>query len=115
MFDQYLKETLNLDMIKDPEGRGFLTYGFDCVPGADFRHVYIQDLYVLPEHRKSHIAAKMADEVGQIAKAKGYGVMFGTVSKHSKTPDRSREVLTRYGMDLYAEDKDTYWYAKELK
>lgn len=113
-YPAYLKETLSLSVLEDPEGRGFVTYGFNSIPGLSLKHCYIQDLYVEPKHRKGHVAARMADEVAELAKKEGYGLLFGSVSKHSNKPEQNVRVLEAYGMKLYAVDADTSWYFKEL-
>lgn len=100
-------------MLETPHG--FLTYGFNCVPGADFSHVYLEDLYVTPEMRKTHLASTMADKVADIARERGIEKMLGSVSKHSKTKDAAHRVLIAYGMTPYAEDQDIRWYIKDIK
>lgn len=115
MYAQYLKETLGQEYKEDGEGRGFLTYGYNCIPGVDFPHLYIIDLWVKPEHRKSHVAAQMADLVCKEAVSKGKSFCFGSVSKQSKTQEASKKVLIAYGMVLYAENEDGLFFVKEIK
>lgn len=114
MYSRYLRETLSLETLTDPENRGFLTYGFDCIPGVDFPHCYIQDIYVVPEHRKSHIAAQMADRVAVLARRFGKKVLFGSVCGTAKDPDRSMRVLMAYGMKLYSLGDNVMYFAKDL-
>lgn len=113
MYADYLKETQDKDMLKTEHG--FLTYGFNCVPGVKGPHVYIEDLYVIPEMRKTHIASTMADRVCSIAKDRGIEFCIGSVSKASKTSDRSCKVLEAYGMRKFSEDSNMHWYVKEIK
>lgn len=115
MYAQYLKETLGQEYKEDGEGRGFLTYGYNCIPGVDFPHLYIVDLWVKPEHRKSHVAANLADEVCAEAKSKGIAFCFGSISKHSQTQEASKRVLKAYGMTKYAEDDQGIWFVKEIQ
>lgn len=114
LYAQYLSETLSQHYLEDSMGRGFLTYSYDSIPGLDFPHVYIVDLYTLPEHRKSGIAAQLADKVAESAKQRGIHLMFGSVCKHSKTKDSSAKVLEAYGMKKYSEDDDASWFVKEI-
>ena len=114
LYVRYLEETLSQKYLEDPEGKGFLTYSYDSVPGLDFPHVYIVDLYTAPEHRKSRIAARLANKVAEEAKGTGRNFMFGSVCKHSKTKDASALVLNAYGMTRYSEDDDVIYFIKEL-
>jgi GNAT superfamily N-acetyltransferase len=114
-YARYLRETLGHEIHEDPEGRGFLTYGFDCIPGVDFPHCYIQEIFVAPEHREKHIAANMADHVAALARACGKHVLFGSVCGTAKNPDRSLKVLMAYGMQLYSIGDNVIYMAKGLK
>lgn len=115
MYPRYLRETLGHELYEDPEGRGFLTYGFDCIPGVDFPHVYIQEIYTTPEHRVKGVAAQMADHVAVLARACGKKVMFGSVCGTAKEPDRSLRVLMAYGMKLYSINDNVVYMAKGLE
>lgn len=99
-------------MIETPHG--FLAYGFNCVPGVSFPHVYIEDLYVIPEMRKTHIASTMADRVANIARERGITKMLGSVSLTRKGADSSLEVLKRYGMHLFAAHNDAIFVIKDI-
>ena len=114
MYAHYLRESLGHELYEDPEGRGFLTYGFDCIPGVDFPHVYIQEIYTVPEHRKNHVAASMADHVSGLAKRFGKKVLFGSVCGTGKDPDRSMRVLMAYGMKFYSLGDNVMYFAKGL-
>ena len=114
MYSAYLLESLGLETLEDADKRGFLTYGYNCIPGVDFPHCYIQDIYVLPEHRKSHVAAKMADKVAEKARKQGIRFLFGSVCGTAKDPDRSAKVLVAYGMKLYSIGDNVAYYVKEI-
>jgi ribosomal protein S18 acetylase RimI-like enzyme len=114
MYARYLRETLGLETLEDSENRGFLTYGFNCIPGVDFPHCYIQDLWVAPEHRQNHVAASLADRAAGIAKKAGIRMLFGSVCGTSKDPDRSAKVLVAYGMKLYSIGDNVAYYVKEI-
>lgn len=111
-YARYLRETQGKEVYETEHG--FLTYGFNCVPGVDFPHVYIEDIWVAPEHREKRVAAKMADHVCRLAKAAGISVCLGSVNTKSKTPDRSLRVLQGYGMKIYGAGIDAVWMIKEI-
>lgn len=112
MYARYLKETENKEMLQTEHG--FLTYGFNCVPGVSFPHVYIETLYVEPDYRKSHVASTMADRVASIAKERGITKMIGSVAVQRKGADANLEVLKRYGMRLFAAHDQTIFTIKDL-
>ena len=114
MYARYLRETLGHELYEDPEGRGFLTYGFDCIPGVDFPHCYIIDIWTAPENRVKGVATKMADHVAGLAKSMGKKILFGSVNLKGKTPDRSMKVLQAYGMNLYASETGVVYLCKGL-
>lgn len=99
-------------MLETPHG--FLTYGFNCVPGVTFPHVYIEELYVIPSARKTRVASEMADKVADIARERGITKMIGSVSLARKNADANLRVLRHYGMRLMAAQGDTVWVVKEL-
>lgn len=112
MYADYLLESQGKHTLETPHG--FLTYGFNCVPGAVFPHVYIEDLYVIPSARKTHVATEMADQVAAIARARGCKLLFGSVNARSSDPNRSLLVLQAYGMRLCSIATDTLWMVKDL-
>lgn len=112
MYAAYLLETQNKHMLETPHG--FLTYGFDCVPGVRAPHVYIEDLYVAPAARKTGVASEMADQVAMIAKERGCKLLLGSVNARSSDPNRSLLVLQAYGMRLCSIATDTLYMVKDL-
>lgn len=106
MYPAYLKEREGLETLETTHG--FALYkiqGNEC---------YIQDIYVVPEKRKSHIATQMADAVAEIAKSKGCKWLVGSVSPAANNSHASLLVLISYGMKLHKADKDIIFFAKEL-
>lgn len=85
----YFKEKGLKEIIEDENG--FATYMF--LPEG----VYIEDIYVRPEARKSGHASKYADQIAEIARAKGFSKMFGSVVPSSNGSADSFRVLLAYG------------------
>ena len=108
MFEDYANERGFGVRIFETED-GFATYWIDedsC---------YIEDIYVVPEKRKNHIASFMADEIVKIAKSKGISILYGSVNKLAKSAPASRNVLTSYGFKiLESSDEELEWYIKEI-
>lgn len=112
MYSAYLRERENKEILEDE--RGFAIYGYNCVPGVDFPHVYIQDIYTRPEWRKTGHARQLADRVAEQAKAAGFKIMLGSVDANARGAHESLQVLIAYGMRLFAADGGTIWFSKEM-
>lgn len=107
LYGQYIKEREGKSILE--KDYGFATYvinGQEC---------YIEDIYVVPEMRKKHVASELANEVVEIAKAKGCTVLTGTVSPTAKGATESLKVLLAYGFQLHSCRPDLIIFAKEIK
>lgn len=106
LYSDYLKEREGLETLEAHDG--FALYkinGNEC---------YLQDIYVVPEKRKSHVATQMADAVAEIAKSRGCKWLVGSVSPAANNAHASLLVLISYGMKLQKADKDIIFFAKEI-
>jgi len=102
----YLEERTNKHIIED--GFGFAIYSFN-------EHgVYIEDIFVLEDYRKSGHAAKLADKIALIAKVKGITKMFGSVCPSAKGSTTSLKVLLAYGMKLKSATQDFIVMEKDV-
>jgi GNAT superfamily N-acetyltransferase len=109
MFEDYANERGFGVRVFETES-GFATYYLND------EYCYIEDIYVIPEKRKSHIATEMANEIVKIAKSKGLQTLYGSVNKLAKSAEASRIVLKCYGFCFaeYLEDEELEWYIKEI-
>lgn len=110
MYRDYLKERLGDELIERPEG--FATYRY--VDDFGTPAVYIVDIYVRPDFRKTRVASEMADDICIAALKDGRKVLLGTVASSSKTATDSIKVLLAYGMDFYRCSQDGLIFRKEL-
>lgn len=62
--------------------------------------VYLRDIYVSPDYRKTGLAKDMANEVSAIAKAQGCKILRGTVDTRANNATQSIKVLLAYGMHV---------------
>lgn len=110
MYADYLKERLGDEIVLRDEG--FATYRFvdDCGTPA----VYIVDIYVRPDFRKTKIASEMADSIANIAKEKGYHRLIGSVDSTAKTATDSIKVLLAYGMQFHRQAPGGLIFKKEI-
>jgi len=108
LYAKYLTERTNKGILEVEHG--FAT--FEYLPGDI---VYIIDLYVDPEYRKSHIAAKMADTICEEAAKAGNKFLLGSVDASAKGAEISCKVLEAYGMKPYKVAKPMIFYIKPIE
>lgn len=107
MWANYLKEKTE-DLMRETE-HGFATYKY-----IDEKTVYIMDLYVDPDFRKSNVASKLADSIIEEAKGKGCVKLLGSVVPSNKNSTASLKVLLAYGMVLKSSSNDFIVFEKEI-
>ncbi len=112
MYSAYLRERENKEILQSD--KGFAIYGYNCVPGLDFPHCYIQEIYCKAEHRKSGEARRLADQISEQAKASGFKIIVGSVDGNAKGSHESLLVLIAYGMKLFTISGTLAWFSKEL-
>lgn len=78
------------------------------------KEVYIEDIYVKPEYRKSHSASHYADQIAEIGKAHGCEYMIGSVVPSANQSTISLKVLLGYGFRLLSSEDNIIWFNKEL-
>lgn len=87
---------------------GYATY-------MDFKDgIYIEDIYVRPEHRKDGIASKMADVIAMIAKTKGLNKLYGSVRPSYQYSTESMKILLAYGFKINSSAVDAIALEKEI-
>lgn len=105
-FAKYIYERMNKSIVEDADG--FATYYFSqdaC---------YIEDIYVVPEKRKSGVAKKYADKIAIEAGQKGCKVLLGSVKPSANGSTESVKVLLAYGFRIVSSQPDFIWFEKEL-
>lgn len=112
MYAEYIREREG-KLVLESE-KGFAVYGFNCIPGVDFPHAYIQDIWVKPDFRKFGEARALADSITKEAKAKGFKFLFGSVDCNAKNAHASLLVLIAYGMRLYTASGSGIYFVKEI-
>lgn len=115
MYFDYLKE-------KNPgvyfeiceKDRGFAQYSFMTLPG-DIKAVWIEEIYVRPEFRKTNLATSLSEKVQKLAKENfECVVLLGTISPTNSNSQASLEVLLAHGMKILKAEQDLIWFFKEL-
>lgn len=108
MFDAYAKERGFGPRVVHFDGQGFALFQIHD------RECYLQEIYVVPEKRRDHIASKLADKVVEIAKDHGCTMLTGSVVPSANGSEVSRKALEGYGLKLFGKDEDFEKYAKEI-
>lgn len=92
LYARYLAERESYSIIEDE-------IGFASFKIFDDK-VYLRDIYVLPEHRQSGYATKLADKVVEVAKRAGCKIMMGSVDPRLNGRDQSVAALMGYGLKI---------------
>lgn len=106
-YADYIREKTDKFIVETD--KGFVTYSY-----WPNNKVYLEDIYIAPDFRKSHHASDMADTVARTAKSKGCTVMVGSVIPSTKNSTISLKVLLNYGMNLVSSSQDIIFFEKEI-
>lgn len=108
LYAQYVTERTEDAIIESAEG--FATYRF--INGG--KSVYIVDIFVLPQFRKTGLAAALADKIAAIGKEKGCKELLGSVCPSANNSTTSLRVLLGYGMALQSASDNFVVFRKDL-
>lgn len=105
-YANYIKEREGKEIIEDEFG--FVTYS------THQDYVYIEDIYVTPEHRRQKKCYEYADKVAAIAKENGYSKLLGSIDPEGTGAHESLLVLLNYGYKLHATHNNVIYFMKEI-
>lgn len=109
MYADYLSEKAGDGIVEDE--KGFATYRF--MP--DGVTIWLMDVYVKPEFRRSQAAITMGDKVMEIGKAKGCLEMIGTSVPSLPGSTPGLKLMLAFGMELKSAMIDLIVLKKEIK
>lgn len=107
LFAEYKLEREAIETIETPVS--FATYrqvGDDTL--------YIQDIFVAKDARKSGAASHLADQIAEIAKGKGLKYLLGSVDTRLGNPTTSTKVLLAYGFEVSRVEGQLILFRKEI-
>ena len=108
LYFEYLAERRpEIQVIIIPE-IGFATYQY--LEDA----VYIEEIYVRPEHRRTSTASTLSERIQKEAKERGYNTLLGTVSPSAVGATQSIQVLIAHGMAVINSTDDLIWFSKGI-
>lgn len=108
MYGDYIREHRNDGIVEREEG--FATYRYL----NNGESIYIIDIYVRSDFRKTKVASEMADEIVAIGKKAGAIELLGTVVPSANHSTDSLRVLLGYGMSLQSASNDLVVFRKEI-
>jgi len=106
LYADYMKEIHGKHIIENE--RGFIMFS------KQKDHFYIEDIYVIPDFRRSRAAVEMADWVCAIAKDAKINRIIGSVVPSSKTCDISLRMMLAYGMSLHSSQNNIIFFVKDI-
>ena len=107
MYESYIKERENLDVIKTQ--KGFICYRIEK------DHVLINDYFVLPEFRKGGHGYFLANQVFELARELGIKEVFCESDERAKGHDLSKFTIENFGFELYHKIGPTNFYKMEVR
>lgn len=107
LYAQYIKERTRKGILETEFGFATFEYVNDNI-------VYIVDLYVVPEKRKSHVATSLADKIVEEAIKAGCKTLLGSVDLTAKGAETSQKVLEAYGMRPFKVAEPMIFYTKDI-
>lgn len=108
MYAAYVRERTGAEVLIDP-GKGFATWKMTSPD-----EVYIVDIYVAPEFRKSGVAAGLADRIAGVALATGASRLLGSVETVAETRTDALKALLAYGFAVDRVIGSVIWLSKEI-
>jgi GNAT superfamily N-acetyltransferase len=104
----YARERFGCETENDP-GKGFATWKM-----LDPTSVYLVDIYVGPDFRRSGVAAELANRVAALALKAGAKRMIGSVETKSATATEAMKAILAYGFKITHVEGSMIYLAKEL-
>jgi len=104
---RYIYERQGKSIVEDENG--FATYYM--TNGV----CYIEDVYVIPEKRRSKVCFGYADKIAEIAKKNGMSALIGTVKPSAFGSTESLKLLLAYGFKLECCEHDFIFFRKNLE
>ncbi len=106
MWANYQKEVWGFETLENE--KGFVSY--QVLEDA----IFITDIYVEPDFRRSGIAWEFADEIAEMARAQGKQRLLGRVDVTQADSATSLKAQLAYGFVPFSAEQGKIWLRKEL-
>lgn len=103
----YMQEREGLYFVEAPAG--FLAY-----KKVNADSWYVQDIYVLPEARKSKLATKLFDKVVKLAQAEKVHTLLGSVDISAPAADVNLKAVLSVGFKPQTVDGSLIWFSQKI-
>ena len=109
MFDKYIEERLGKKLIQ-------FDFGFIILTKIDSENLYLEDIYVLPEHRSRGVAQKMSDYAFDVAKKTGFKFLHASCNIKAKNSEYSCKIIIENKFKFLSLDEknDMIYFKKEI-
>lgn len=107
LYAEYIKERQGSDILETKYG--FATFnllGQEC---------YVQDVYVVPEYRKSGVCKALIENIEVIANTNKCQYLTTSVSPVAKNSTDSIKICLRLGFQLFRSDSSLIYFMKRLQ
>jgi predicted GNAT superfamily acetyltransferase len=111
LYADYLRERLGKHVVERPEGFAVFWQLDHQMLGPC---VYIEEIFVARDYRKSGVARAMADEIAVGAVKDGCPTLLGSVDPTTFGAAASMQVLIAYGMVPYGIEGGLVMFKKDL-
>lgn len=91
--------------------KGFVTYVF----WPKFNSVYMEDIYVAPEFRRSKVTFELVSAVESVARLKGYKTLVGSVKPTANGATTSLKGMLAHGFEVDSCDGNLIWFKKLIE
>lgn len=106
LYARYIAEREGFSIIENEHGFATFVIGEDSI--------YLRDLYVIPDKRRSNVATSLVDEVADVGRTYKCKLLTGSVSVRSHTATENLTAVLAYGMRVRGIQGDLITFEKEL-
>lgn len=107
LYAQYLKERGSYGIVECKEGFATFDYVSEDV-------VYLIDVYVIPEKRKSKIATNLVNEISKEAKKSGHKIMLTSADTRANGIETAIKAIEAYGFKLFKAEEPMLFFSKDI-
>jgi predicted GNAT family acetyltransferase len=102
--------------IQEREGKSILEleHGYATYYYVNEDTVYIEDIFVEKEYRKTGLGKKLGDLIVKGAKSKGCTQLLGSVDVRANGATDSSKFLFSYGMQLHSTNGNMIYFIKNI-
>lgn len=106
LYEQYIKERENLDVIKTD--RGFVIYRMK------FPNCLINDIFIKKEFRQDGHASFLANQVFEICKGAGIKTVYCQTDERANGHEVSRVAIENFGFEFFKQDGTLSFFKLEV-